>query len=301
MAARPALVVSACLVLASSAHAQASPDVDTSSSATNAEPATDAATVSDTVSDADTVSDTDTVTGTDTVSDSDTVSDTETVLDTETVSDSDTVSDTDTISDADTDTADLRLAVPDDRPARLEVALRHAAYSFDAPSFLAAQRAALVAVFEAYCGFGNVLQNERTTVELVVGIGCFVGAATLTYVAFRNFVRPSAPAAALARYERFYDARREGLTFEELESTELALERAARGDRRRRLVGGVLGMLNFVATAVLAGLVARDRLDSRVGTSIATGTAVVGVLGVTALTIRGPSERALHEYRYGAP
>lgn len=60
-------------------------------------------------------------------------------------------------------------------------------------------------------------------------------------------------------------------------------------------------MLNFVATAVLAGLVARDRLDSRVGTSIATGTAVVGVLGVTALAIRGPSERALHEYRYGAP
>ena len=224
--------------------------------------------------------------------------DTDTVTATVTVSDTDTVTDTDTVSDV---TADPRLTAPDDRPARLEVALRHAAYAFDAPSFLAAQRAALVAVFEAYCGFGNVLQNERTTVELVVGIGCFVGAATLTYVAFRNFVRPSAPAAALARYERFYGARREGLTFEELESTELALERAARGDRRRRLVGGVLGMLNFVATAVLAGLVARDRLDSRVGTSIATGTAVVGVLGVTALTIRGPSERALHEYRYGAP
>lgn len=160
MAARSVLVVAACLALASVAHAQSSPpDADTPSASTDAEVATD------------------------------------TVSDTDTGSDTDTVSDTD--SGTDTVDADLRLTAPDDRPARLEVALRHAAYAFDAPSFLAAQRAALVAVFEAYCGFGNVLQNERTTVELVVGIGCFVGAATLTYVAFRNFVRPSAPAAAL--------------------------------------------------------------------------------------------------------
>ncbi|MCA9612079.1 MAG: hypothetical protein KC586_04890, partial [Myxococcales bacterium] len=185
----------------------------------------------------------------------------------------------------------------DDRPERLELALRHAAFAFDGPSFLSAQRAALVAVFEAYCGFGNLLQNQPSRLEIGIGIGCLVGAATLTYVAFRGFVRPRGPAEAHARYERFYAARREGLTFDELAATEAALETAARADRRRRLVGGIFGFLNFVAAGVLITLVARDSLDSRVGTSIATGTAVVGVLGVTALAIRGPSERALAEYR----
>ena len=55
-------------------------------------------------------------------------------------------------------------------------------------------------------------------------------------------------------------------------------------------------MLNLAATATLAGLTARDRIGRTPGTVIATGTAAVGVLGISSVFVEGSSEYAWNRF-----
>ena len=143
---------------------------------------------------------------------------------------------------------------------------------------------------------GFLLPPSDETLEVVVGSGCLLGAATLAFMTYRGFARPRAGRDAQARLERFIDARERGLTLEDVESLEADLRRGARKDRRRRWVGFVYGMLNLAATATLAGLTARDRIGRTPGTVIATGTAAVGVLGISSVFVEGSSEYAWNRF-----
>ncbi|MBX3246249.1 MAG: hypothetical protein KF901_03625 [Myxococcales bacterium] len=190
----------------------------------------------------------------------------------------------------------VRLTLPSTDVDRLAYSLEYAALAFDPVSFLAAQRALVVAVFEAYCAFDHLLERNPSTVDLVLGVGCLVGAATLAVIAYRGFARPRGPRDARQNYDDFVAARAAGLTPTAFEASERALEAAAARDRRRRIFGGVFGALNLVATAVLIGFTARSRIDTHLGAAIATGTTAVGGLGLAAIFVRSPSERAWRRY-----
>lgn len=183
-----------------------------------------------------------------------------------------------------------------DRVERLSSALRTAAHRFDPVSYLAAQRSMLVAVFEAYCAVGFLLPPSDENYEVALGAGCLIGAATLAYMTYRGFSRPRAGRDAQDRLERFIDAREGGLTEDDLDAFEGELRAGARKDRRRRWIGFVYGMLNLAATATLAGLTARDQIGRTPGTVIASGTAAVGVLGISSVFLEGSSEYAWNRF-----
>lgn len=180
------------------------------------------------------------------------------------------------------------------RADRLELALDRAANRFDPVVYLSAQRAMLVALFEGICAF-QFLVPPDDRLELGLGLGCLVGAATLTYVAWRGFRRPRSVREARERLVRFRDARAAGAV--DLDAFEAELAGAAARDLRKRRFAGVFGVLNLVATVVLSVLTARDRVDRNPTVAIATGTAAVGILGVTALFVEGASERAFSLHR----
>ena len=188
------------------------------------------------------------------------------------------------------------VALDASRVERLESALRTAAHRFDPVSYLAAQRSMLVAVFEAYCAVGFLVPPSDESWEVAIGAGCLLGAATLAFMTYRGFARPRAGRDAQERLERFLDARERGLTAHDVDLLEADLRRGARKDRRRRWIGFAYGMLNLAATATLAGLTARDRIGRTPGTVIATGTAAVGVLGVSSVFVEGSSEHAWNRF-----
>lgn len=188
------------------------------------------------------------------------------------------------------------VALDASRVDRLESALRTAAHRFDPVSYLAAQRSMLVAVFEAYCAVGFLVPPSDDNVEIAVGAGCLVGAATLAFMTYRGFARPRAGRDARERLERFIDARERGITGADLDSLEADLRAGARKDRRRRWIGFAYGVLNLAATATLAGLTARDRIGRTPGTVIATGTGAVGVLGISSVFLEGSSEYAWNRF-----
>lgn len=176
---------------------------------------------------------------------------------------------------------------------RLELALARSAQRFDAVTFLSAQRSFLVAVFEGYCAINLMLR--RNTRDVLLGAGCLLGALTTGIMAYRQFAHPAAVADNESRLERFRLARRHGAP-DRRDRYLLELRDRARRDRRRRIFGGVFGALNIVATVVISALTARDTIERSTGVSIASGTAMLGLLGVVDIFVRSPAEQALELY-----
>ncbi|MEM9072790.1 MAG: hypothetical protein AAGE52_30065 [Myxococcota bacterium] len=188
---------------------------------------------------------------------------------------------------------ELSLSLEQARADRLEEALTRSAVRFDAVSYLSAQRSMLVALFEGVCAVGFLVPPSDDGVEVGLGVGCLLGAAVLTYRAFREFSNPRAVATARDRLARFHAARAAG---ESLEGFEEELAAGARRGLRKRRFAGVFGILNFVATVVLSALIGTDHIDRNTGAIIASGTAAVGVLGVTAFFVESPDELAWRLY-----
>jgi hypothetical protein len=181
----------------------------------------------------------------------------------------------------------------------LELALRLPTYDFDGVSFISASRSLITAVLETYCAAGLLFPGEDgyDVGEVVLGAGCLLGATTLYIMGIRKLLHPSEERRAVERLARFEALRNgEGLSDEDVAIFENELHSAARRDRRRRIIEIVFGGLNIVATATIAGLTARGRMNSTVGTSIATGTAALGVLSLSSIFVRSPSERAWSGY-----
>ncbi|MFW5924727.1 MAG: hypothetical protein ACOCV4_01100, partial [Myxococcota bacterium] len=182
---------------------------------------------------------------------------------------------------------------------RFERALVQGAAHFDWVGFAGAQRALLTAVFETFCAVGFLIppQEGYQRFDLALGLGCLVGASALYVVGARRMRRLRAPTAADERLARFRRRRAKGLTSEQLADFEDDLEDAARKGRIRRIVGTTFGVLNLIATGVLAGLAVRDRIDATTATSIATGTAAIGGLSVSVAFVRTPAQKSLDLYR----
>lgn len=181
----------------------------------------------------------------------------------------------------------------------LELALRLPTYDFDGVSFISASRSLITAVLETYCAAGLLFPGDDgyDVGEVLLGAGCLLGATTLYIMGIRKLLHPSEERRAVERLARFEALRNgEGLSDEDVAIFENELHSAARRDRRRRIIEIIFGGLNIVATATIAGLTARGRINSTVGTSIATGTAALGVLSLSSIWVRSPSERAWSSY-----
>ena len=190
--------------------------------------------------------------------------------------------------------------VEPDPHADLELALRLPTYDFDGVSFISASRSLITGVLETYCATGMLLPDEDglETVDVILGAGCLLGATTLYIMGIRKLLHPSEERRAVERLARFEALRSgAGLSDEDVALFENELHGAARRDRRRRIIEIIFGGLNIVATATLAGLTARGRIHSTTGTSIATGTAALGVLSLSSIFVRSPSERAWSNYQ----
>jgi len=192
--------------------------------------------------------------------------------------------------------------VPSPREASLELAMRQADQQFDAVSFLGAQRSLLMGVFETYCAAELLIPPETgfSGLEFGLGLGCLVGATTLWVMGIRRLLHPKEGEHAHERLVGYYRDRRAGSV--DLDALEADLRASARRDRRRRWVRFSLGVLELAASATLAGLTARDRIERSSGSAIAIGTAVIAVLGLAHAFLRSPAERALaaHEERSSA-
>lgn len=182
---------------------------------------------------------------------------------------------------------------------RFERALVQGAAHFDWVGFAGAQRALLTAVFETFCAAGFLIPPEEgyQRFDLALGVGCLVGATVTYVVGARRLGRLRAPTAADERLARFRRERKRGLTSEKFAEIEEDLEDAARRGRIRRIVGTTFGVLNLIATGVLAGLAARDRIDATTATSIATGTTAIGGLSVSVAFVRTPAQKSLDIHR----
>lgn len=183
----------------------------------------------------------------------------------------------------------------------LELALRLPTYDFDGVSFISASRSLITAVLETYCAAGFLFPGDDgyEVGDVLLGAGCLLGATTLYIMGIRKLMHPSEERRAVERLARFEALRsgEEGLSDEDVAMFENELHSAARRDRRRRIIEIIFGGLNVVATATIAGLTARGRIDSTVGTSIATGTGALGVVSLSSIFVRSPSERAWSGYQ----
>jgi len=186
---------------------------------------------------------------------------------------------------------------PSRRELSLEASLRVAALEFDAVSFLGAQRTLLMGVFETYCAAEFLIPPEGgyRAVDLVLGIGCLIGASTLYVMGIRRLLHPKEGTASHERLVQFYTDRRAGSV--DFDAYEEALFEAASRDRRRRWVRFSLGVLELAGAATVAGLTGRERIDRTAGASIAIGTTIIAILGLVNAGLRSPAERAAEQHR----
>ena len=184
-------------------------------------------------------------------------------------------------------------ATPGPREAALEQALRFSAHTFDAVSFLAAERNLITGIFESYCA-ARLLAPPADALDIGLGVGCLVGATTLLVLGIRGLVRPRGPEKAQDRLMRFYTARRDGDL--DLDHFEAELAAAAVRARRRRWVTFALGVAELAATAVVATFTARGDFQRSAGTTVAVATGIIGVMGITNAFIEAPVERAWTSY-----
>ena len=177
----------------------------------------------------------------------------------------------------------------------LELALRWSAHRFDAVDFIGAQRTLLMAIFETYCAGAFLIptRDGLTALDAVLGAGCLLGATTLYVMAGRRIRHPKETLHARERLVSFYRLRRAGdLEASARDELRADLAGAAKRDRRRRWVRFTLGILELGAAATVAGLTARGRIDGSAGTSIAIGTSLLSLLGLSNAFIRSPAETA---------
>lgn len=198
---------------------------------------------------------------------------------------------------------DVQSNLESPRVVALSEALALPAFDFDGLSFISATRSLVTGVFETYCAANAFLADDIGAVEVVLGVGCTLGAATLFVLGIRNLVSPRERREGRASFVRFETLRAEAAaTGESLDEPTLAVfeqelsEAAARG-RRRRIVEIVFGGLNLAAGATLIGLTARDRIERTAGITIASGTIVLGVMGLMAIFARSPADRAFRDYQ----
>ncbi|MEO0323815.1 MAG: hypothetical protein AAF447_12720 [Myxococcota bacterium] len=189
--------------------------------------------------------------------------------------------------------------VSETQALRMEAALARAAYRLDPPQLLAAERSLLTAVYESYCAVDLLIPRQEgyRTVDVVLGVGCALGAAALYVASIRRFRLARDAPEAMGLLRSYQATLRQGPLLESLlHSTETRLRDMARRGRRRRLIEGVFGIANFVASATLSGLTARDRIDREVGVVVATGTASIGVISLASWFTRSSAEQALALY-----
>jgi hypothetical protein len=126
-------------------------------------------------------------------------------------------------------------------------------------------------------------------VEVVLGVGCLIGATSLFILGARR-LRPSDEHDA--RLARFRAARASG--FRDASPADFAaeLKRAARTGRRRRRTGIAFGFLNLGATVVLSTLASQGVIGRETGGTIAAGTTLIGLISLAALFVEGPAEEA---------
>ncbi len=189
--------------------------------------------------------------------------------------------------------------VPEAQAHRMEAALARATYRLDPPQLLAGERSLLTAVYETYCAVDLLLPREEgyRTVDVVLGVGCALGATALYVASVRRFRKARDAPDAMALLRSYQATLREGpLLASLLRTTEVELRELAHRGRRRRLIEGAFGVANFIASATLAGLTARERIDRSVGVVVATGTASIGVISLAAWFTRSSAEQALSLY-----
>ena len=182
----------------------------------------------------------------------------------------------------------------------LESALFDAYVGFDGLALLGVFRSAIIGVNESYCALSNLLpdQDGIGTVDALLGIGCLAGAATLfAMTVMRADDIGEENELARDRYLRFQRAREHDLSPGTLARYESELESAADRGATQRLVGTVIGILSFVAAAVIVPLTAAGEIDSTLGVVLGTGTVLVGGMSLVALGVESPAESALRRYR----
>lgn len=187
------------------------------------------------------------------------------------------------------------------REARIESALRGVAYSFDPLTFISASRSLVTGLLEVYCAANMLIppvEGSYEALDVALGVGCLIGSATLFTMGIRRLRAPPEETRARVQLDDLYRLRAAGeLGSADLDRFEDALSGAASRSRRRRWVSVFMGVLNLGATATLAGLAARGRIERSAGTSIATGTGIVGALSLSAIWFRSPAEDQWSRYR----
>lgn len=198
-------------------------------------------------------------------------------------------------------TSPSRAQETEQREERIESALRGVAYSFDPLTFISASRSLVTGLLEVYCAANLLIppvDRNYQALDVVLGVGCLIGSATLFTMGIRRLRFPPEETRARIQLDELYRLRAAGqLGSADLDRFEDALSSAAARSRRRRWVSVMMGVLNLAATATLAGLAARGRIDRNAGTSIATGTGIVGALSLSALWFRAPAETEWTRYR----
>ena len=182
----------------------------------------------------------------------------------------------------------------------LETALYDAYVDFDGLALLGVFRSAIIGVNEAYCALSNLLpsQDGFDTVDALLGFGCLAGAATLfVMTVMRANGIGEESESARDRWNRFKQARGHAVNDNLLARYEGELAEAAGRSASQRLFGTVIGVLSFVAAAVVIPLTAVGEIDSTLGVVLGTGTILVGGLSLVALGVESPAEAALRRYR----
>ncbi len=186
-------------------------------------------------------------------------------------------------------------------PEALELALRIPMERFDAIQFINAARGATTGVYEIYCGVDYLIPDPGTdgvqAGDVGLGIGCLVGATALLVMTGFRIAAMSDDSEGWDRLRRFRAARADGLTHEELHVFERELAEEASTSRLRRGFSIGLGVALVIASSIMIGLTAAGEIDGSAGTSIAVGTASMGLMSLIAAFVDTPAEAAERAFR----
>ena len=186
------------------------------------------------------------------------------------------------------------------RANALEDALRTTYTELDDLILLSVLRSAITGVNQAYCAIDNLVpqgEQQLTTIDYMVGIGCAAATVALFAISAVTAGGLRADDDDRDRLERFRDARRRGLTEEDMREFEVELEDAASGATIERVLGMVMGTASLGTAIVAVVLAAAGVIDAMDGTTLAVGSSLVATVSFPVLAIDSPAETALQRYR----